>query len=90
MRFNFNEYSDVLREHFNEATYMEFSTLCRDIANREPQDGITVRQGSDKIREKMLEEMEKHLSKEPTLHVRGDLTNNRNDIQEVYDNRHHL
>jgi hypothetical protein len=42
------------------------------------------------VREKMLEEMEKHLSKEPTLHVRGDLTNNRNDIQEVYDNRHHL
>ena len=41
-------------------------------------------------REKMLEEMEKHLSKEPTLHVRGDLTNNRNDIQEVYDNRQHL
>jgi hypothetical protein len=38
----------------------------------------------------MIEEMEKHLSKEPALHVRGDLTNNRNDIQEVYDNRHHL
>lgn len=44
----------------------------------------------DVVREKMIEEMEKHLSKEPALHVRGDLTNNRNDIQEVYDNRHHL
>lgn len=44
----------------------------------------------DVVREKMIEEMEKHLSKEPALKVRGDLTNNRSDIQEVYDNRHHL
>ncbi len=44
----------------------------------------------DVVREKMIGEMEKHLSKEPALKVRGDLTNNRNDIQEVYDNRHHL
>ena len=44
----------------------------------------------DVVRDKMIAEMEKHLSKEPALHVRGDLTNNRKDIQEVYDNRHHL
>ena len=55
MRFNFNEYSDVLRSHFDEATYMDFSQLCRDVANKDPQGGITLRQGSDKIREKMLE-----------------------------------
>ena len=55
MRFNFNEYSDVLRAHFDEATFMDFSQLCRDIANKEPQGDITLRQGSDKIKEKMLE-----------------------------------
>ena len=55
MRFNFNEYSDVLRSHFDEVTYMNFSKLCRDIANKDPQGGITLREGSDKIREKMLE-----------------------------------
>lgn len=55
MRFNFNEYSDVLRAHFDEATYMDFSQLCRDVANNELQGSITLRQGSDKIREKMLE-----------------------------------
>ena len=54
MRFTFNEYSDVLRSHFDETTYMEFNQLCRDVANRETQDGITLRQGSEKIREKML------------------------------------
>ena len=55
MRFNFNEYSDVLRSHFDETTYMNFSQLCRDVANRDPQGGITLRQGSEKIREKILE-----------------------------------
>jgi hypothetical protein len=54
MRFNFNEYSDTLRAHFDEATYANFSQLCRDVANKDPQDGITLRQGSDKIREKRL------------------------------------
>ena len=55
MRFNFNEYSDTLRSHFSAEDYANFSTLCRDIANKDPQGGITVREGSDKIREKMLE-----------------------------------
>lgn len=55
MRFNFNEYSDVLRAHFDEATYMDFSQLCRDVANKDTQGGISTRQGSDKIKEKMLE-----------------------------------
>ena len=55
MRFTFNEYSDELRAHFNETDYMHFNKLCRDVANKDPQDGITLRQGSDKIREKMLE-----------------------------------
>lgn len=44
----------------------------------------------DVVREKLIAEMEKTLAKEPTLHVRGDLTNNRKDIQEVYDNRQYL
>ena len=55
MRFNFNEYSDELRAHFDETEFMNFSQLCRDVANKDVQGGITVREGSDKIREKMLE-----------------------------------
>lgn len=47
-------------------------------------------QPTDEAKEKMVAEMEKTLATQPTLKVRGDLTNNRNDIQEVYDNREYL
>ena len=54
MRFNFGEYSDVLRATFDEATYMNFNQLCIDTAKKNPQGGHTLKECSDKIREKML------------------------------------
>jgi len=35
MRFNFSEYSDVLRANFDEATYRNFSQLCVDTARKD-------------------------------------------------------
>lgn len=55
MRFNFSEYSDVLRSTFDEPTYMNFNQLCIDTANKDPQGGLSLRECNDKIREKMLE-----------------------------------
>lgn len=54
MRFNFNEYSDVLRSTFDEATYRHFNQLCVDVANKDPQGGISLKEGNAKIRERML------------------------------------
>ena len=55
MRFNFSEYSDVVRSTFDEATFMNFSQLCVDTAMRNPQGGLSLRECEDKIREKMYE-----------------------------------
>ena len=65
MRFNFSEYSDVLRSTFDEATYMNFNQLCIDTANKDPQGGLSLRECNEKIREKMLEIYQ--LPAKPTL-----------------------
>ena len=55
MRFNFSEYSDVVRSTFDEETFMNFSQLCVDTAMKNPQGGLSLRECNDKIREKMYE-----------------------------------
>lgn len=47
-------------------------------------------QPTGEAKELLVAEMEKTLSSQPKIEVRGDLTNNRKDIQEVYDNREYL
>lgn len=38
----------------------------------------------------LVAELERHLGTEPKIKVVGDITDNRSELQEVYDNREHL
>lgn len=38
----------------------------------------------------LIAELERHLSTEPAIKVVGDITDNRSELQEVYDNREYL
>lgn len=52
----------------------------------------TVKSGNrdEEVTSALIAELERHLSTEPAIKVVGDITDNRSELQEVYDNREYL
>lgn len=52
----------------------------------------TVKSGNrdEEVTSALITELERHLSTEPAIKVVGDITDNRSELQEVYDNREYL